>query len=285
MTENSGKSNQSAMDLQFSRLTSRLFINAPFERLQKDLLKVFIDNHLQPEIGLEGSCLYENSSKDFKEVAQAFKKEGLACTIHAPFCDLAPGATDSAVLAATRTKLGKAFALIEIFEPVSIVCHLGYEENKHAFRQEQWLASSIETWQKLLIIAESHQIPVTFENTYETSPDQHLKILSILDSPSARFCLDVGHVMAFAKNSWRDWLTPLSPWLSQLHLHDNSGDGDDHLAIGAGRFDFSGLFSHLRQQKQRPIITLEPHQPEGLWDSLQALEHFELPEPPASTTT
>ncbi|MEN8134414.1 MAG: sugar phosphate isomerase/epimerase [Thermodesulfobacteriota bacterium] len=267
---------------QFAQLTSRLFINAPFERLQKDLLGVFIDNHLQPEIGLEGSCLYENSSKDFKQVAQAFKSEGLACTIHAPFCDLAPGATDSAVLAATRTKLGKAFDLIDIFEPVSIVCHLGYEDNKHTFKQEEWLANSIETWQKLLTIAESHQIPVAFENTYETTPDQHLKILTTLDSPYARFCLDVGHVMAFAKNTWQDWLTPLLPWLSQLHLHDNSGDGDDHLAIGAGGFDFSGLFSHLRQQKKRPIITLEPHQQEDLWDSLQALTGHELPKPPPS---
>jgi sugar phosphate isomerase/epimerase len=269
----------------FAQLTSRLFINAPFEHLQKDLLRVFIDNHLQPEIGLEGSCLYENSIHDFKQVAQAFKREGLACTIHAPFCDLAPGATDSGVLQATRNKLGKAFDLIDIFEPVSIVCHLGYEENKHAFRQKEWLANSIETWQKLLTIAESHQVPLAFENTYETSPDQHLKILTMLDSPYARFCLDVGHVMAFAKNTWQDWLTPLSPWLGQLHLHDNFGAGDDHLAIGAGCFDFPGLFSHLREQKQRPIITLEPHQEEGLWDSLQALAHLELPEPPPSATT
>lgn len=274
MTKTSGSKEQ------FAPLTSRLFISAPFERLQKDLFRVFLDNRLQPEIGLEGSCLYEKSIADFKKVAQAFKKEGLSCTIHAPFCDLAPGATDSGILKATRTKLRKAFDLIEIFEPLSIVCHLGFEDNKHAFRQEEWLTNSIETWQDILPIAESSQTPVSFENTYETNPIQHLKVLTALDSQYARFCLDVGHVMAFAKNTWQDWLTPMLPWLTQLHLHDNSGEADDHLAIGAGRFDFSGLFSYLRKQNQRPIITLEPHQETGLWDSLDALKHFELPEPP-----
>lgn len=264
----------------FSHLTSRLFINAPYDRLRQGLLKTFLDQRLQPEIGLEGSCLYENSDKDFIQVARAFKKAGLACTIHAPFCDLAPGATDQLILEATRNKLLRAFDLIEIFEPQSIVCHLGYEDNKHSFRREEWLANSVETWQEMLAVAELHRVPITFENTYETSPDQHIDILTRLNSPQARFCLDVGHVMAFAKNTWQEWLAPLSPWLSQLHLHDNQGDRDHHLAIGKGDFDFAGLFRHLRDHDQRPIITLEPHLEESLWESLQALELLELPAPP-----
>lgn len=277
MPENRKTEQQSPPDRPFASLTSRLFINAPFDRLRQDLLKVFLEHGLQPEIGLEGACLYENSTKDFKAVAQALKNEGLACTIHAPFCDLAPGATDQGVLKATRNKLAKAFALLEIFEPAAIVCHLAYEENKHAFREEQWLANSIETWQRLLAIAESQGIPVAFENTYENNPAQHLKVLTALNSPYARFCLDVGHVMAFAKNSWQDWLPPLAPWLSQLHLHDNSGEGDEHLAVGAGRFDFQGLFRHLRRHDLRPLITLEPHRAEGLWASLEALTNLKLP--------
>lgn len=280
MTEIPVSKEQVAGDQRFAQLTSRLFINAPFERLQNDLFKVFLDNRFQPEIGLDGDCLSKKSAEDFKQVAQVFKNAGLACTIHAPFCDLAPGATDSGVLRATRAKLHKAFELLDIFEPVSIVCHLGYEDSRHTRRQKEWLTNSIETWQELLAMAKARQTPIAFENTYETSPEQHLNILTALDSPYAGFCLDVGHVLAFAKNTWQEWLTPLSPWLSQLHLHDNSGAGDEHLAIGAGRFDFPGLFSHLRNRNLRPLITLEPHREDGLWDSLQALEDLELPEPP-----
>ena len=285
MTDPSGPGTAVAPELPFSHLTRRLFINAPFERLQQDLLKVFIDNRLQPEIGLEGNCLYENNEKDFLKIARALKKAGLACTVHAPFCDLAPGASDKGILEATRNKLLRAFDLIEIFEPVAIVCHLGYEANKHSYRQDEWLANSIETWQEMLTVAELHQTTINLENTYETSPDQHLEVLSKLDSPLVRFCLDVGHVMSFAGNTWQDWLTPLAPWLGQLHLHDNLGDGDHHLAIGKGDFDFTGLFSFLRNRDHRPLITLEPHLEEGLWESLHALESMELPKPPHSITT
>jgi len=87
-------------------------------------------------------------------------------------------------------------------------------------------------------------------------------------------------VMAFAKNTWQDWLLPLVPWLNHLHLHDNCGEGDDHLPVSAGRFDFTGLFSHLRQNNLRPTITLEPHREEDLWKSLQALQQLKLPDPP-----
>lgn len=284
MAEIEGREGRAGAIPHFAALTSRLFINAPFDRLQKDLLRIFLDNRLQPEIGLEGQCLYHSSTNDFKEIARSFKGEGLSCTLHAPFCDLAPGGSDAGVLTATRNKLRKAFELIEIFEPTAIVCHLGYEDNKHGYRQAEWLANSLATWQDLLTMAESAQVPVSFENTYETSPAHHLELLHELGSPYAGFCLDVGHVMAFAKNSWQDWLSPLSPWLKQLHLHDNSGEGDDHLAIGAGKFDFAGLFAHLRNHDLRPVITLEPHREDGLWDSLNALEHFVLPEPPNQTT-
>ena len=271
--------------LPFSHLTDRLFVNAPFERLRKDLLKVFIDNRLQPEIDLEGNCLYENSDKDFLEIARAFEDAGLACTLHAPFCDLAPGASDPRILEATRNKLLRAFDLIDIFKPRSIVCHLGYEDNKHSFRKDEWLAGSLETWREMLMVAEMNQTMICLENTYETNPDQHLAILSELDSPSVRFCLDVGHVMSFAGNTWQEWLSPLTPWLGQLHLHDNLGGGADHLAIGEGNFDFQGLFDFLREQDHQPLITLEPHIEEGLWKSLQTLEKMKLPEPPSTINT
>jgi len=94
------------------------------------------------------------------------------------------------------------------------------------------------------------------------------------------FCLDVGHTLAFAGNSWRDWLPNLTPWLGHLHLHDNHADGDHHLPVGEGLFDFSGLFAYLRQADLRPTMTLEAFSEEDLLKSLAALRVMELPEAP-----
>ncbi|MBU0675211.1 MAG: sugar phosphate isomerase/epimerase [Proteobacteria bacterium] len=267
---------------QITTLRDRVFINAPFDRLRSGLLETFLKNRLQPEIGLEGLCLHTCSRRDFQEVAERLRREGLSCTLHAPFYDLSPGASDPGILAASRNKLRKAFDLIDIFQPKSIICHLSYEENKHGFHREQWLETATTTWRELLTLTEAAQVPVMLENTYETEPSQHHEILTALDSPLARFCLDVGHVLAFAKNTWQDWLPSLSPWLGQLHLHDNHGDHDRHLAIGQGAFDFPGLFAYLRVNELRPILTLEPHQEDDLWISLEALANLNLPEAPAA---
>lgn len=267
---------------QFTHITSRCFVNAPFSHLRSGLLELFIKNRIQPEIGLEGDILYDTPKKEFDEVATALRKNNLSCTLHAPFLDLAPGAADRNILKASRDKLAKAFALIPIFTPKSVVCHLNYEENKHRFQKEKWLANSLATWLPLIDLAKPHQTTIMLENTFEASPTPLVTVLSALNSPVARFCFDVGHVQAFAKSTWQNWLPELIPWLGQLHLHDNMGDIDSHLAIGKGTIDFPGLFAFLKQYRLSPIITLEPHEENGLWESLAALDRlniFETQEP------
>lgn len=231
-------------------------------------------HRIQPEIGLEGDTLYTATASEYREVAGVLTKAGLDCTLHAPFFDLAPGAMDENILAASRGKLGLAFDLIEVFRPTTVVCHLGYEKNKHGYKESAWFDSSLATWTELLAKASSRHVPLMLENTYETGPEQHKKMLAALNSPFAGFCLDVGHVSAFARNTWQEWLPALAPWLGQLHLHDNHGDRDAHLAPGRGNFDFSGLFSYLAEHRLRPIITLEPHSRDDLWESLEAMDKY-----------
>jgi len=264
----------------FPDLLSRLFASAPFELLRRDLLKLFLRHRLQPEIGLEGTCLYDCTRQEFAAVARSLQQADLSCTMHAPFADLAPGGADPEILRATRYKLEKILELIELFEPKVIVCHLGYEDNKHSFDYPGWIERAAETWRRLAEPADAAGVRLVLENTYETDPATHLEIFNRLNPPDVGFCLDVGHTVAFAGNSWRDWLPALSPWLGHLHLHDNHGDGDRHLPVGAGRFDFAGLFDYLRRNDLHPTMTLEAFSEEDLVKSLEALSSMELPEAP-----
>jgi len=258
----------------YTHITSRCFVSIPFRRLQADL-QLVVANRIQPEIGLDNDVLYSCSRQEFAEMAETLRKNRLACTLHAPFTDLAPGAADRFVLQATRDKLRQAFDLITIFKPLSIVCHLNYEANKHQNRLADWLTLSLATWQELLAVATSHRTLLMLENTYETEPTVHQRILTALASPQARFCLDTGHVLAFAHTVWQEWLPAMQPWLGQLHLHDNQGGFDEHLAIGHGIFDFTGFFAYLKANRLQPLITLEPHGEKELWASLAALDRLQ----------
>ena len=254
-------------------IRKEVFVCAPFPLLKDGgLLEEFITRGIQPEIGLEGDCLYNTSVDGFQEIAAALAAHDLACTLHAPFYDLSPGAADRQIATATRDKLARAFALVPVFSPRSIVCHISYEENKHGWDRDGWLDRAAGTFAELIEMAAENDAPVMLENTYETSPEVHRRLLEKLDSHLARFCLDCGHTLAFAKTPWQDWLPELAPWLGQLHLHDNFGDLDAHLGIGQGIFDFPGLFAYLRENNLRPIATIEPHQHKGLDHSLAFLE-------------
>jgi hypothetical protein len=76
----------------YASIIRRCFINAPFEQLEQGLLQTFLDYELRPEIGLEGECLWSRPDDAFLNMARRFEEKGLACTLHAPFFDLAPGA-------------------------------------------------------------------------------------------------------------------------------------------------------------------------------------------------
>jgi len=257
-------------------LTRRCFVNAPWQALKNGYLDLFLTHGIQPEIGLEGTCLYDEDPAEFRRVAALLRRHDLACTLHAPFFDLAPGALDPHILAASRDKLRRAFELLEVFRPRSIVCHLQFEENKQGYKMAAWKASALATWQQLLQTAASFNVPIMLENTYEKSAAAHTTILTGLNSPYAGFCLDVGHLLSFARSPWQDWLPTLSPWLGQLHLHDNDGNSDQHLAPGQGTFDFPGLFQFLRHHNLHPLITLEPHSQEDLWQAFAYLEETGL---------
>ncbi|WP_028579858.1 sugar phosphate isomerase/epimerase family protein [Desulfogranum japonicum] len=255
----------------YRRFSGKIFINAPFSRLRTDLLPTFIDNGLQPEIGLEGNDLWDTPQQEFIELAELLNRHGLHCTLHAPFHDLTPGGFDREIIRVTREKLTLVFNLLPVFQPKSIVCHLGYNNLKHSQDLNRWLDVCTETWTPLLESAQRYHVPVMFENTYEHAPSIHMALLERLAPLNPKCCLDTGHILAFSTTSWENWYSAFLPHLGQLHLHDNNGSTDQHLALGQGIFHFDNFFSELQNKEELPIITLEQRSVEDVLHSLSYL--------------
>jgi sugar phosphate isomerase/epimerase len=243
----------------------------PFPQLMREYLPVFIEKRMNPEIGIDGETMDALSKRDFQDIASILRDEGLTTTLHGPFYDLVPGAIDKAMLAATRKRLGQAFDLISIFQPLSIVCHTGYDKKRYRDAETQWLENAFETWSSLLAGIKGTGTQLVIENVYEKTPEMLLRLLNALGGDSVGLCFDTGHMNAFSTTSMGDWLEATRPWIRQLHIHDNTGGWDDHLAIGKGNVDFEYLFAHLAETGRRPIITLEAHEEASVWESLEAL--------------
>ena len=56
-----------------------------------------------------------------------------------------------------------------------------------------------------------------------------------------------------------------------VHLHDNDGTKDSHLAIGDGKINFRLLLSRMKRIRYQGPFILEVHKLEGLKRSVRAL--------------
>jgi sugar phosphate isomerase/epimerase len=249
----------------------RVQICIPFRLLKEKYLPLVLKNRINPEIGINAAVIDEHSKKDFSEIATLLKQEGLTITLHGPFYDLVPGGIDKKILRATRERLKETFDLIPVFEPLSIVCHTGYDRKRYNEVQDVWLEAALETWTPLIQGLRGTQTTLMIENVYERTPKMLLRLLTGLDMDKVGFCFDTGHMSAFSETNMEGWLKALGLRIRELHLHDNDGIRDDHLAIGAGTIDFESLFDFVEKNRLTPIMTLEAHREKWLWQSLQVL--------------
>jgi sugar phosphate isomerase/epimerase len=239
----------------------------PFRLLKEKYLPLVLENRINPEIGINAGVI----KKDFTEMASLIQQEGLSITLHAPFYDLVPGGIDKKILKASRERLKQAFDLIPIFEPLSIVCHTGYDRKRYDEVQDKWFETALETWTPLLKDLEGTRTTMMIENVFEKTPRMLLRLLNALNIQKVGFCFDTGHMSAYSETNMADWLKALGPLIKELHLHDNDGIKDDHLAVGAGKIDFEFLFEYMEEHSLKPIITLEAHKEKWLWQSFEAL--------------
>ncbi|OPL17205.1 MAG: hypothetical protein AVO38_05235 [delta proteobacterium ML8_D] len=257
------------MDIE--RIKQEVFVCCPFDLLVNRYLPCLLKDRINPEIGLNGEILDQFQQSKFKKVAKILKKEGLICTVHAPYSDLSLGAIDPKVRRVTVERIKKALDLASVFEARTIVCHTGFDY-KHYFNSvDNWLKNAAESIITLLEYASKFNIPIMLENVYELDAEIHKYIFRKIKSPLLGFCLDFGHQNVFSKISLDKWLKDLGDRLGQIHLHDNMGVHDDHLAIGEGVLDFDSLFSWLYARSKTPVMTLEPHEESALMPTLEGL--------------
>lgn len=256
-----------------SSLIEKVQINIPFTMLKEGYIERFIQQRLNPEIGFDATALDRFSVSDFNGIAERFHKAGLTITLHAPFVDLSPGSTDSHIRSVTRMRFGQTLELAKLFKPRTVVCHAGYDDKRYWYLKDLWIENSVAMWSWLGQGLQAEGASLMLENVYEHGPDDIRVLFEKLENQGVGFCLDTGHQAVFGNVSLDTWLNKLGPCLGQLHLHDNSGAKDEHLAMGMGTVDFQMLFENLRaMKKDPPLITLEPHREEDLQPSIEYLE-------------
>ena len=253
-------------------LLGRVQVNAPYRQLVDRYLELFLQYNINPEIGFDAVALDRFNEGDMAEVAGLITERGRTVTFHGPFMDLAPGGLDERIREMSICRLQRTMELVPLFSAQSVVFHAGYDDRRYHAHRQEWLSCSLATWEPLVKRAEEIGVAIYLENVYEQTPEMILTLLEAIESKNLGFCLDMGHMNAFGVAPLKEWLDALGPRLWEVHLHDNDGQKDTHGPIGSGTTPFEELFEYLSKVERRPLITLEPHEEESFWQSLEALE-------------
>jgi sugar phosphate isomerase/epimerase len=238
-----------------------------------DYLPFFKEHLLNLEIYFPSNSLDGITDSDIKRLQEDLNYQP-ALTIHAPFMDLSPGAVDSKVRSVTGERFSKIVDIAGTLRPKVIVFHSGYEKWKYASKIDLWLEGSLITWSHLLPKAEEMGIRIAIENIFEDNPINLRLLVEKMGSQYFGICFDTGHFNLFSATPLEEWLRQLTPYLIELHLHDNDKSADNHKAIGDGTFDFDTLFSTLKDKNL--VYTIEAHTPEDALRSLQRLKTYNL---------
>lgn len=199
-------------------------------------------------------------------------------TMHGPFIDLPAGTPDPLISAVCAGRYRHAIEIAAMLGAEIVVLHANFigqiltDEYRHT-----WHDHSVAFWRPIAEIAGDRGVILAIENMWEYSPHLIGDVLTEIDHPALRACLDIGHAHLYGSFwSFDQWMHIMQPHLVHVHANNNDGVRDVHRALDAGVLNYPPLLEALRGLPHPPSITLEMDTVADMEDSLR---FFHLPHP------
>lgn len=124
---------------------------------------------------------------------------------------------------------------------------------KNAALKKLILENHVRSFKVLTATASKYNVQILVENTHESLRD----FVHIAKGKNLFVTLDVGHAFMHGGDALIKRYIKTFPNISHLHVHDNNGKRDEHLAIGQGKIDFPLLVMELKRSGFDGTTTLE----------------------------
>lgn len=181
--------------------------------------------------------------------------------VHAPFVHLYPGSPDKLVRDAAQIRVQEAAVVALELGASDVVAHHGFVPG--ACSSGPWIEQSIAFWHRVLASV-SALFRIHLENVVERTPAEMLAVIEGVADPRLSVCLDVAHARLFSPWSVLEWIDALGPYLTHVHLCDNFGHRDAHLALGQGDTRWPLILDALLERAPQASWTIEAPAAESL---------------------
>lgn len=256
----------------------KIHVNLAFKFTRPEDFEFLGIQDLHPEFYFSGEEIDILTPETLADLGKRAREKNFTPLLHGPFFDLNFGAHDPRVRKVVEDRAVWALETAKGFGCPHVVLHHGHGTRALPPAFRGWLERARETLKRVAAAAEARGLRIAMENTFDSTPEDLLAIREVLGGKSVGFCFDVGHFNLFSQVSMGKWLDSLGPDLLEIHLHDNLGTEDDHIAVGDGTIKFGPLINWLRTREQLPSLTLEMEQKTHVIKSVARIREWFEPE-------
>ncbi|CAM3368073.1 MULTISPECIES: sugar phosphate isomerase/epimerase family protein [Brevibacillus] len=196
------------------------------------------------------------SGNQLEGLKQIGKEKPITWSIHAPIsgCNLAAEA--GAYRDQTIDTMKRCLEIANVLDCTHVVMHAGEIQDRlepdsrargveHASQTIRALIPELIRGRTILTI---ENVP-PYPKVLGWNVEDLLAICKQAASPHVGIVYDVGHAHLIRPGYTEEALEQVLPYLAALHLSDNFGQADDHLAVGDGTISFAPILSLLQDKR------------------------------------
>lgn len=167
-------------------------------------------------------------------------------TLHGVFYDICVNSADSRIEEISKMRMYESMDIASELKCRAVIFHTnlipGFETEAYL---ENWLIKNGEFYKKLL--SEYPEMNIYVENMFDFKPDMITELGKYMkDCSNFGICFDVAHANLH-EIPMGEWIKDLAPYIKHLHINDNNGRTDDHLALSEGSIEWQSVFNSLSE--------------------------------------
>ena len=198
---------------------------------------------IQPFLDPEMVTLHQNALGDLFPRA-----------LHGPFGDLCAGSYDPKIREVTRDRFELACRFARELNSPDIILHHGYVPGTSP--PQNWLPRCAAFWHDFLEDKEP-SLRFHIENMLEWNAVLLADVIDAIDDERVDVCLDIGHCHCNSRETPFRWIERLGPRIGWVHLHNNNGEVDEHLALDQGTIHIEEVCTALLEYASDAVWSLE----------------------------
>lgn len=237
-------------------------------------LEAGIDFALAHGLDYEIPTFYEVENLDNREAEVARYRHLLkdfqgVLSMHGPIFDTNVVSLDPEILKISQHRYRQAIEVAKTLDVRYLVFHSQWTPIYRAANATRlWLNKVTDFWLKLLEEeVKDSNLTILIENFLDDSPESIHTLLTRVNSPHLKACVDIGHINIFSQHSPIEWLQELGGQVAYIHAHNNGGTLDSHDSFEKGLIDMAGFLNHLALLPQKIHLAIETSSIEGLASS------------------